>query len=70
MLPTSLAGEFPDAPLVFLLLSGVALAGDRVFDSNSNDDLHSLARKPNGTDKNNAAADWLLVTTITPGAAN
>ncbi len=30
----------------------------------------SLARYPNGTDTNNAAADWILTSTITPGSAN
>lgn len=30
----------------------------------------SLARLPNGVDANNAASDWALTTTLTPGAAN
>jgi hypothetical protein len=30
----------------------------------------SLCRIPNGTDTNNAATDWRVCTTVTPGAAN
>jgi hypothetical protein len=30
----------------------------------------SMVRIPNGTDTNNAAADWAMTTTLTPGAAN
>ena len=30
----------------------------------------ALVRSPNGTDTNNANADWKLATTLTPGAAN
>jgi hypothetical protein len=30
----------------------------------------ALARLPNGTDTDNAATDWALTTTPTPGAAN
>ena len=30
----------------------------------------SIARIPNGVDSNNAAADWVFTTTLTPGAAN
>jgi len=30
----------------------------------------SMARIPNGTDTNNAAADWAMTTTLTPGVAN
>ena len=30
----------------------------------------SLARLPNGADSNNAAVDWAITPTITPGAAN
>jgi hypothetical protein len=35
-----------------------------------NDGNASLARIPNGYDGNNAATDWVLSKTITPGAAN
>jgi large repetitive protein len=31
---------------------------------------HSLSRIPNGTDTNNASADWAASSTLTPGAAN
>ena len=32
--------------------------------------MRSLIRSPNGTDTNNAMADWAASTTLTPGAAN
>jgi len=38
--------------------------------ADTNDNLHSLARSPNGQDTDDANADWQLTTTITPGAAN
>ena len=38
--------------------------------ADTNDDLHSLIRAPNGQDTGHAADDWKLTTTITPGAAN
>ena len=49
------------------LVEGTALAAS-VADSNTV--TKSLARFPNGTDTDNAAADWSLRTTVTPGAAN
>jgi imidazolonepropionase-like amidohydrolase len=47
------------------LVEGTAFTG-----ADTNDNLHSLARTPNGHDSNNAATDWHVTTTITPGAAN
>ena len=38
--------------------------------ADTNDNLYSLARSPNGRDTNNAATDWTRTMTITPGAAN
>lgn len=49
----------------FNLVEGTAFTG-----ADTNDDLNSLARRPNGADTDNAANDWQLTTTITPGAAN
>ena len=47
------------------LVEGTAFAG-----ADTNDNLYSLARVPNGADANNAVTDWVLTMTITPGAAN
>jgi hypothetical protein len=49
------------------LVEGTALSAS-VADSNTV--LGSLARLPDGTDKNNASADWSFTSTPTPGAAN
>jgi hypothetical protein len=49
------------------LVEGTALSGT-VADSNTVPG--SLARLPNGTDNNNASADWSFTSTPTPGAAN
>lgn len=49
----------------FNLVEGTAFAS---ADSNTTD--VSLSRRPNGTDTDNAATDWALITSITPGAAN
>jgi hypothetical protein len=49
------------------LVEGTVLA-DTVADSNTVDG--SLIRNPNGTDTNDAAADWAFTTAVTPGAAN
>jgi hypothetical protein len=38
--------------------------------ADTNDNLNSLSRLPNGTDTDNASADWRLGTNITPGTAN
>ena len=38
--------------------------------ADSNTAVGSLARIPNGSDTNDAAADWAFTTTVTPGAAN
>jgi len=49
----------------------VSLVEGSAFSSpDTNDDLNSLSRRPNGTDTDNAATDWALITSITPGAAN
>ncbi|MBP9088874.1 MAG: lamin tail domain-containing protein, partial [Kofleriaceae bacterium] len=47
------------------LVEGTAFAG-----ADTNDDVNSLARTPNGSDLNNAVVDWKVSTTITPGAMN
>ena len=47
------------------LVEGTAFAG-----ADTNDNLNSLARSTNGGDSDNAVADWILTTTITPGFAN
>ncbi len=52
---------------VFDLVEGTVLPAD-VADSNTVDG--TLARIPDGTDTDNAAADWVFTTTPTPGAAN
>jgi hypothetical protein len=36
----------------------------------SNSIVRSIARLPNGTDTDNAATDWAVTTTLTPGVAN
>ena len=46
------------------LVEGTAFAT-----ADTNDNLNSLSRSPNGQDTNNASADWALATP-TPGAAN
>ncbi len=38
--------------------------------ADSNTTLESLCRQPNGQDSNDAATDWALCTTLTPGAPN
>jgi hypothetical protein len=52
---------------VYDLVEGTPLAAT-VADSNSVDG--SLSRLPDGTDTNDAAADWAFTSTKTPGAAN
>jgi hypothetical protein len=51
----------------YSLVEGTVLPTD-VADSNTVDG--SLSRVPNGTDTNDAAADWRFTTTVTRGAAN
>ncbi|HWM14935.1 MAG TPA: lamin tail domain-containing protein [Gaiellaceae bacterium] len=51
----------------YSLIEGTMLPAD-VADSNTVDG--SLSRIPNGTDTNDAAADWRFTTTVTRGAAN
>jgi large repetitive protein len=63
MTMVNLAGMFGTVSLV----EGTALAST-VADSNT--DPASLCRLPNGTDTNNAATDWALSATPTPGAPN
>ncbi len=62
LIPAALITGFPAA---VSLVEGTAFAG-----ADTNDDVNSLARTPNGSDLNNAVVDWKLSTTITPGAAN
>ena len=38
--------------------------------ADNNATVGSLCRSPNGGDTNDAATDWKLCTTLTPGAAN
>lgn len=47
------------------LVEGNAFSG-----ADTNDNLNALARSPDGTDSDDASSDWVLTTTITPGAAN
>jgi hypothetical protein len=49
------------------LVEGMALKSTI---QDSNDEIRSLIRFPNGNDKNNAATDWLVSKNPTPGAAN
>ncbi len=52
-------------PGTYNLVEGMPLAA-----ADDNFITGSLARLPNGVDANNAASDWALTTTLTPGAAN
>ena len=54
-------------PAPISLVEGTVLPAT-VADSNTI--VQSLARLPNGGDTNNAAVDWAVTTTVTPGAAN
>jgi hypothetical protein len=47
------------------LVEGTAFAG-----ADSNDNLHTLVRIPNGSDSDNAVVDWVVSTNFTPGTAN
>jgi len=49
------------------LVEGPALSSS-VLDKST--EPGSLARVPNGSDTNNAATDWVISSTPTPGAAN
>lgn len=57
----------PNFPSPVSLVEGTALATS-VADSNTTDG--SLCRQPNGTDTDNANADWKFCATKSPGAAN
>jgi len=57
----------PNFPAPVSLVEGTVLP-TAVADSNTTDG--SLCRKPNGTDTDNAAADWQFCATKSPGAAN
>lgn len=59
------AATITGIPGTFNLVEGTAFAG-----IDTNDNLYSLSRLPNGQDSNNAGTDWTLTTAITPGAAN
>jgi len=61
------AGIVIGVPTTFNLVEGIALSTS-VADSNSVNG--SLSRRPNGSDQNDANADWAFTTTPTPGAAN
>ena len=54
-------------PGTYNLVEGAVLPSS-VADNNTT--IASLIRQPNGTDTDNAATDWALSTTPTPGAAN
>ena len=58
-----LGAPFP----VTSLVEGVALPAAT---KDNSDPSRSLARLPNGNDKNNAATDWAVTKILTPGAAN
>ena len=49
------------------LVEGTALAGTTADNSVT---VASLCRRPNGTDTDNANADWQICTVLSPGAAN
>ncbi len=51
----------------FNLVEGTVLA---TATADSNTTIGALIRTPNGTDTNNAATDWALTATLTPGNAN
>jgi len=58
-----LGAPFP----VTSLVEGELLPANK---KDNSDPSRSLARIPNGNDKNNAATDWALTVNVTPGAAN
>jgi hypothetical protein len=59
------AAQITGFPATTNLVEGTAFAG-----VDTNDDVNSLARVPNGGDTNNAVVDWTVTTVKTPGAAN
>jgi hypothetical protein len=61
------AATIPDFPAPVSLVEGTPL-DPAVADSNTV--VRSLCRMPNGSDTNNAATDWTICATLTPGAAN
>ncbi len=61
------AATIPDFTAPVSLVEGTPL-DPSVADSNTV--TRSLCRFPNGTDTNNAATDWSICTTLTPGTAN
>jgi hypothetical protein len=61
------AAVLPNFPGPVSLVEGTVLA-TATADSNTTDG--SLCRKPNGTDTDNANADWQFCATKSPGAAN
>jgi hypothetical protein len=52
---------------VMTLVEGMALPANK---KDNSDPSRSLARIPNGNDKNDAATDWATTVNVTPGAAN
>ena len=54
-------------PAAVSLVEGAALD---VAVADSNTVTSSLCRNPNGTDTNDAATDWMVCATVTPGTAN
>lgn len=62
-----MAATIADFPAAVSLVEGAALAA-AVADSSSA--VRSLCRMPNGSDTNDAATDWAICATLTPGAAN
>ena len=61
------AATLPDFTSPVSLVEGTALPTS-VADSNTA--VRSLCRNPDGQDTNDAATDWALCTTLTPGTAN
>jgi hypothetical protein len=53
--------------VTYNLVEGTMLPED-VADSNTQ--IGSLIRNPNGRDTNDAASDWVFTTTLTRGTAN
>ncbi len=69
----SYEGAMTDAVLGAPFVGPTSLVEGVVFPANvadNNDPGRSLARIPNGNDKNNAATDWASTKNGTPGAAN
>lgn len=61
------AATLPDFPALVSLVEGTPLA---VATADSSTAVRTLCRAPNGSDTNEAATDWVVCATPTPGASN